>query len=176
MTSSPGSNRLTHLAEDGRARMVDVGGKAETQRVAIAEGVLRMAPATFEALRDGRTPKGDPLLVAQIAGVQAAKRTAELIPLCHPLPLTQVDVQVDADPSLPGVRVRATTRVHGRTGVEMEALTAVSVALLTAYDMLKAVDRNLRIDGIRLLGKEGGRTGSWRLDPDGAEIEEESDD
>jgi cyclic pyranopterin monophosphate synthase len=175
MTSSPGSNRLTHLAEDGRARMVDVGGKAETQRVAIAEGVLRISPATFEALREGRTPKGDPLLVAQIAGVQAAKRTADLIPLCHPLPLTQVDVQVDADASLPGVRVRATARVHGRTGVEMEALTAVSVALLTAYDMLKAVDRNLRIDGIRLLGKEGGRSGSWRLDAEGAGTEEESD-
>jgi cyclic pyranopterin monophosphate synthase len=165
-SSKPG--RLTHQAEDGRARMVDVSDKAETGRRAVAEGVLRMAPATFAALRAGRTPKGDPLLVAQIAGVQAAKRTADLIPLCHPLPLTQVDVRVEADESVPGVRVTATARVTGRTGVEMEALTAVTVALLTAYDMVKAIDRELLIDGVRLLSKEGGRSGSWELDPGAA--------
>ena len=141
--------------------MVDVGEKPETERIAVAEGVLRMARATFDAMRAGRTAKGDPLVVAQIAGIQAAKRTAELIPLCHPLSLTQVDVQLDADAKLPGVRVRATTRVRGRTGVEMEALTAVSVALLTAYDMLKALDREMSIEQVRLVGKEGGRSGSW---------------
>ena len=155
---------LTHLADDGRARMVDVGGKAETQRVSVAEGVLRMSAATLAALQAGRTPKGDPLVVAQIAGIQAAKRTADLIPLCHPVALTQVDVEVEADAAIPGVRVRATTRLRGRTGVEMEALTAVSVALLAAYDMLKAVDREMVIEGVRVLAKEGGRSGSWRAD------------
>jgi cyclic pyranopterin monophosphate synthase len=167
--------RLTHQAEDGRPRMVDVGDKSETGRVAVAEGVLRMAPATFSALRDGRTPKGDPLLVAQIAGIQAAKRTADLIPLCHPLPLTQIDVDVAADASVPGVRVTATARVRGRTGVEMEALTAVAVALLTAYDMVKALDRGLSIEGVRLLSKEGGRGGPWRLDPRAGRAPEEPD-
>jgi cyclic pyranopterin monophosphate synthase len=141
--------------------MVDVGDKAETERAAVASGVLRMAPATFDALRAGRTPKGDPLVVAQIAGIQAAKRTAELIPLCHPLALTQVDVVLEPDAALPGVRATATARLRGRTGVEMEALTAVSVALLTAYDMLKAVDREMVIDEVRLLRKQGGRSGTW---------------
>jgi cyclic pyranopterin monophosphate synthase len=164
MTTSAEPGRLTHQAEDGRARMVDVGDKAETERVAVAEGVLRMASATLDALVAGRTTKGDPLAVAQIAGIQAAKRTAELIPLCHPLALTQVDVEVAADAALPGVRVRATTRVRGRTGVEMEALTAVSVALLTAYDMVKSLDRGLTIEGVRLLSKEGGRSGAWRAE------------
>ena len=112
--------------------MVDVGGKPETARMAVAEGVLRVSPETIAVLRAGRTPKGDPLLVAQVAGIQAAKRTSDLIPLCHPLPLTQVDLLVEVDEGLPGVRAAATARVHGRTGVEMEALTAVSVALLTA--------------------------------------------
>ena len=153
---------LTHLAEDGRARMVDVGGKPETERTAVAEGALRMRPETLAALEAGRTPKGDPLAVAQIAGIQAAKRTADLIPLCHPLSLTQVDVEVKPDAAIPGVRVTATARLRGRTGVEMEALTAVSVALLTAYDMLKAVDREMVIEGVRVLAKEGGRSGSWR--------------
>jgi cyclic pyranopterin phosphate synthase len=157
--------RLTHLAEDGRARMVDVGGKAETERVAVAEGVLRMLPATLSALESGRTPKGDPLAVAQVAGIQAAKRTADLIPLCHPLALTQVDVELEPDAGIPGVRARATVRLRGRTGVEMEALMAVSVALLTAYDMLKAVDRDMMIEGVRVLMKEGGRSGSWRAGP-----------
>jgi cyclic pyranopterin phosphate synthase len=156
--------RLTHQAEDGRARMVDVGDKAGTDRVAVAEGVLRMRAETLDALEEGRTPKGDPLLVAQIAGIQAAKKTADLIPLCHPLMLSQVDVQLEADASIPGVRARAVARVHGRTGVEMEALTAVSVSLLTVYDMLKAVDRGMVMEDVRLLAKEGGRSGSWRAD------------
>jgi cyclic pyranopterin phosphate synthase len=140
--------------------MVDVGDKAVTSRVAEAEGVLIMARATLDALRSNRTPKGDPLVVAQIAGTMAAKRTAELIPLCHPLPLSQVDVRLEADESLPGVRVKATTRVEAKTGVEMEALTAVSVALLTLYDMLKAIDREMTIGGIRVTMKSGGKTGA----------------
>jgi cyclic pyranopterin monophosphate synthase len=159
MSSRP--EGLTHLAEDGRARMVDVGGKPETERVATAEGVLRMSAATHAALTEGRTPKGDPLLVAQVAGIQAAKRTSDLIPLCHPLALSQVDVELEADGALPGVRARATVRLRGRTGVEMEALTAVSVALLTTYDMLKALDRDMVIEGIRVVAKRGGRSGPW---------------
>jgi cyclic pyranopterin phosphate synthase len=155
---------LTHLTDDGRARMVDVGDKAETERVARAGGVLRMAGETLAVLRSGRSPKGDPLLVAQIAGIQAAKRTADLVPLCHPLALTQVDVQLEPDTDLPGIRAEATVRVRGRTGVEMEALTAVTVALLTAYDMLKAVDRTMVIENVRVLAKEGGRSGPWRAD------------
>lgn len=158
------SRRLTHQDAEGRARMVDVGGKAETRRVAVAEGHLRMAAGTLDALRANRVPKGDPLLVAQIAGIQAAKRTADLIPLCHPLPLTAVRVELEVDAELPGVRARATAEVFGRTGVEMEALTAVSVALLAAYDMLKAIDRGMRIEGIRLIEKSGGRSGDWRAD------------
>jgi cyclic pyranopterin monophosphate synthase len=159
------SGRLSHQADDGRARMVDVGEKAETERVAVAEGLLRMARPTFDAMRAGRTPKGDPLIVAQIAGVQGGKRTSDLIPLCHPLQLTQVDVELEADESLPGVRARGTARVRGRTGVEMEALTAVSIALLTAYDMLKAIDRSMSIEGIGVVSKAGGRSGSWSRDP-----------
>ncbi|MEX1182972.1 MAG: cyclic pyranopterin monophosphate synthase MoaC [Gemmatimonadota bacterium] len=159
--SSEAKARLTHQAEDGRARMVDVGAKAETDRIAVAEGSLRMERATFDAMVAGRTSKGDPLVVAQIAGIQAAKRTSDLIPLCHALPLTQIDVELEADASLPGIRVRATTRVKGRTGVEMEALTAVSVALLTAYDMLKALDREMVVEHVRVLSKAGGRSGSW---------------
>jgi cyclic pyranopterin phosphate synthase len=155
---------LTHQDPSGRPRMVDVGEKPETRRAAVAEGFVRMRPETLRALEDGRTPKGDPLTVAQIAGVQGAKRTADLIPLCHPLPLTSVDVELAPDPDLPGVRAVATARVTGRTGVEMEALTAVSVALLTVYDMLKAVDREMHIDGIRLLEKSGGHSGDWSAD------------
>lgn len=141
--------------------MVEVGEKDETRREAVAEGVIRMAPETVAALESGRLPKGDPLVVAQVAGIQAAKRTWELIPLCHPLPLSGVEVELEVDGALPGVRARARARVTGRTGVEMEALTAVSVALLTVYDMVKAVDRNMRIDGVRLLSKAGGRSGDW---------------
>ena len=152
---------LTHQDASGRARMVDVGSKAETARSAVATGRLRMQPETLAALREGRTPKGDPMIVAQIAGVQGAKRTSDLIPLCHGLPLTQADVILEMDESIPGVRATATAKVVARTGVEMEALTAVSVALLTLYDMLKAVDRGMQIEGIRLVRKEGGRSGVW---------------
>jgi cyclic pyranopterin phosphate synthase len=149
--------------------MVDVGDKAETERVAEAVGTLVTAPATVEALQRGQTPKGDPLVVAQIAGIQAAKRTAELIPLCHQLPLTRVDVHIDIDASLPGVRVRTLACVVGRTGVEMEALTAATVALLTMYDMLKAIDRTMRIEGVRLTRKSGGRSGDWAADRETSE-------
>lgn len=155
---------LTHLDEEGRPRMVDVGEKAVTRRTAVAEGRIVTSPATIRAIREGSTPKGDVLLVAQLAGITATKRTADLIPLCHPLPLTSVEVEVEADEEIPGVRVRATARVDGKTGVEMEALTAVSVALLTVYDMCKALDRGMRIEGVRLLRKEGGRSGTWEAD------------
>jgi cyclic pyranopterin phosphate synthase len=141
--------------------MVDVGGKPATRRVAVAEGRLRMSAEAFAALGSERLPKGDPLAVAEVAGILAAKRTADLIPLCHPLVLSSVRVRLEPDAGLPGVRAEASAETIGPTGVEMEALTAVTVALLTAYDMLKAVDRAMRIDGIRLLRKEGGRSGAW---------------
>ena len=157
-------SELTHQDEAGRPRMVDVGEKRESRRSAAAEGYIRMAPETLAALEEGRTPKGDPLQVAQLAGIQGAKKTSDLIPLCHPLPLTSVDVELAPDPELPGVRALARARVTGRTGVEMEALTAVSVALLTVYDMLKAVDRGMRIEGVRLLEKRGGASGDWSAD------------
>lgn len=157
---------FTHLDPEGRPRMVDVGEKAVTRRVAVAGGRIVTAPETVRAIREGATPKGNVLLVAQLAGITAAKRTAELIPLCHPLPLTSVEVEVEADEEIPGVRVRATARVDGKTGVEMEALTAVSVALLTVYDMCKALDRGMRIEGVRLLRKEGGRGGEWEAAPE----------
>lgn len=138
--------------------MVDVTGKAVTDRTAVAEGVLVTRRETLDVMRSGEGPKGDPTFTASLAGIQAAKRTAELIPLCHPLSLTSVDVDISVDESLPGLRARATVRVEGRTGVEMEALTAVTVALLTAYDMLKAVDRDMRIEYVRLVRKTGGRS------------------
>jgi len=141
--------------------MVDVGEKPETARVAEAVGELITAPQTIAILERGEAPKGDPLVVAQIAGIQAAKRTAELIPLCHQLPLTRVDVKLEIDPALPGIRARAEARITARTGVEMEALTAVTVALLTMYDMLKAVDRTMRIDNVRVTRKSGGRSGDF---------------
>ncbi len=159
MADSP----LTHLDEAGRPRMVDVGGKSVTHRTAVAEGTIRMQPGTLEAITSGTTTKGNVLLVAQLAGIMGAKRTAELIPLCHPLPLTSVEVELTPDPSIPGVRATATARVEARTGVEMEALTAVSVALLTVYDMCKAVDRTMTISEVRLLRKQGGRTGDWEF-------------
>jgi cyclic pyranopterin monophosphate synthase len=143
--------------------MVDVGEKPVTRRTAVAEGTIRMQPATLEAITGGTTAKGNVLLVAQLAGITGAKRTADLIPLCHPLPLTSVKVELEPDPSLPGIRAMATTRVDARTGVEMEALTAVSVALLTVYDMCKAIDRSMTIGEVRLLRKQGGRTGDWEL-------------
>jgi cyclic pyranopterin phosphate synthase len=154
---------FTHLDDQGRPRMVDVGGKETTARVAVAEGHIRTSAETLAAIVAGDTPKGNVLLVAQLAGIMAAKRTAELIPLCHPLPLTSVEVALSADESLPGIRVVATAKVEGKTGVEMEALTAVSGSLLTVYDMCKARDRGMEIGGIRLLRKEGGRSGTWTV-------------
>jgi cyclic pyranopterin phosphate synthase len=156
---------LTHFDDAGRPRMVDVTTKDVTARMAVAEGRIVMDAATLARIRDGRSPKGDPLLVAQVAGIMGGKRTADLIPLCHPLPGTSVEVTLEPDEALPGVVARAEARVAGRTGVEMEALTAVSVALLAIYDMVKAVDRGMRIEGVRLLHKEGGESGTWRADP-----------
>jgi len=153
---------LTHLDAQGRPRMVDVSEKATTTRFAVAEGSIRTAPQTLDKLLKGG-PKGDPLRVAELAGIQAAKQTGTLIPLCHVLPAVSVGVEVDADPSLPGLRARALARVQGSTGVEMEALTAVSVALLTLYDMGKAVDRGMVIQDIRLIEKAGGRSGQWKV-------------
>ncbi|MFZ5819745.1 MAG: cyclic pyranopterin monophosphate synthase MoaC [Chloroflexota bacterium] len=151
--------KLTHLDETGRARMVDVGGKPDTERVAAAKGEVHMRRETLELIRAGQMKKGDVLTVAQIAGVSASKRTSDLIPLCHPLPLTQVDVSLALDETLPGVRITAVARTVGKTGVEMEALTAVSVAALTVYDMAKAVEKTMRIQNIRLVEKRGGRSG-----------------
>lgn len=142
-------------------RMVDVGDKEVTQRVAVAEGALRMQAATLEAIVRGEAPKGDPLAVGRIAGIQAAKRTPDLIPLCHPLPLTAADVELWVDEELPGVRARASVRARARTGVEMEALTAVTTSLLTVYDMAKALDRGMRLEDVRVVRKEGGRSGAW---------------
>lgn len=153
---------LSHLGADGAPRIVDVSAKSETVRTATASGRIRMASATLEAIQAGTGPKGDVLAVARLAGLQAAKRTADLIPLCHPLVLDAVDVQCEPDPALPGVVVRATVRTTGRTGVEMEALTCVSAALLTVYDMAKALDREMILDAIALDEKTGGRNGPWR--------------
>ena len=159
-----GDEGLTHLDRTGAANMVDVGDKDVTERMAIAEGAVVMAPETLDAIRAGNAKKGDVIGTARIAGIMAAKRTHELIPLCHPLALSKVAVEIDALDDLPGLRVRATAKVSGRTGVEMEALTAVSVACLTIYDMAKAIDRGMAITGIRLLEKTGGRSGVWRAD------------
>ena len=154
--------KLSHLDESGRARMVDVGGKPETERTAVAEGAVRMSREAYEQVAAHAVTKGDVLAVAEVAGVMAAKRTGELIPLCHPLGLDQVTVEARLAPELPGVRVTATAKVTGRTGVEMEALTAVSVGCLTVYDMVKAVDREMVIEGVRLMSKTGGTRGDWR--------------
>ena len=155
-------NRLTHLDDKGEARMVDVTDKAATQRTARAEGFIAMAPATLALVEAGDAKKGDVLAVARIAGIMAAKRTHELIPLCHPLAITKVAVGLEPCREPVGIRVTAEVKVAGPTGVEMEALTAVSVACLTVYDMLKAADRGMRIDGVRLLEKTGGRSGAYR--------------
>jgi cyclic pyranopterin phosphate synthase len=154
--------KLSHLDESGRARMVDVGGKPESARTALAEGLVRMSREAFELLASHGVAKGDVLAVAEVAGVMGAKRTGELIPLCHPLGLELVTVEARLEPELPGVRITARTKVTGRTGVEMEALTAVSVACLTVYDMMKAVDREITIDQVKLLSKTGGTRGDWR--------------
>ena len=154
--------QLTHLDERGQATMVDVGEKAVTTRTAVAAGEVRMAPATLAAIRDGAAPKGDVLAAARIAGIQAAKRTPELIPLCHTLLLTKVAVEFTVDEAASRVAITATVRCNGQTGVEMEALTAVSVAALTIYDMAKALDKAMVIENIRLLEKAGGKSGDWR--------------
>lgn len=156
---------LTHLDSSGAARMVDVSEKASTAREAIAVGEVAMAAETLALIRSGNAKKGDVLGIARIAGIMAAKRTHELIPLCHPLMLTKVELEVEPDDALPGLRVTARVKTAGQTGVEMEALTAVSVACLTIYDMAKAADRGMRIGGIRLMEKAGGRSGHWRAEP-----------
>ena len=154
-------NELTHLDDEGRARMVDVGGKAETARTARAEGSITMSIDALDAIERHALAKGDAVAAARIAGIMAAKRTAELIPLCHPIALTDTGVDLEVDRSLPGIRVTAWASTRGRTGVEMEALTAVTVALLTIYDMAKALDRGMEISEVRLTEKRGGKSGDW---------------
>lgn len=153
------TEKLTHLDDQGRAHMVDVGAKPDTQRTAVAGGEIKMRLETFQLIQAGAMKKGDVLTTAQLAGVMAAKKTAELIPLCHPLALTFIDVRLQLDEALPGVRITAEARTSGKTGVEMEALTAVSVAALTVYDMAKAVEKTMQIQNIRLLEKHGGISG-----------------
>jgi cyclic pyranopterin phosphate synthase len=155
-------SRLTHLDESGRARMVDVSDKEATDRTAMAAGTLTCRPETLEQVRSGTIPKGSVIQTAELAGIMGAKRTAGLIPLCHPLPLTKVEVRVDMDDGLPGFRVSSEVRTNAVTGVEMEALTAVCVACLTLFDMLKAVDRTMVIGGIEVTSKSGGKSGDWR--------------
>jgi len=154
---------LTHIGAEGEARMVDVSAKDATSRIAVAEGRVRMAAATLAAIRAGDAKKGDVIGVARIAGIMAAKRTPELIPLCHPLLLTKITVDIVPDEALPGLAVRAEAGCAGRTGVEMEALTAVAVACLAVYDMAKAIDRGMTIEGVRLIEKTGGKSGDWRV-------------
>ena len=155
---------LTHFDAEGRAQMVDVSDKPVTHRIAKAAGQVVMTPATLALIAEGRAAKGDVLGVARLAGIMAAKKTAELIPLCHPLPVTKVTVDLVADAALPGVRIEATVKTSGQTGVEMEALTAVSVAALTVYDMVKAVEKAMRIEGIRLILKDGGKSGRYEAE------------
>jgi cyclic pyranopterin phosphate synthase len=154
--------KLTHLAKTGEARMVDVAGKAVTARIAVAEGRVVMAATTLDLVLAGNAKKGDVMGIARIAGIMAGKKTHELIPLCHPLPVSKIAVEITADRELPGLLVRASAHVVGQTGVEMEALTAVAVACLTIYDMVKAVERGMRIEGIRLIEKSGGKSGRYR--------------
>jgi len=153
------TTKLTHLDDSGRVHMVDVGDKPDTERLAIASGEVVMKQATLDLIRGGTIKKGDVLTVAQIAGIAAAKRTSELIPLCHPLPITHIDVALSLDDTLPGVLITASVKTTGKTGVEMEALTAVSVAALTVYDMAKAAEKSMKIQNIRLVKKHGGRSG-----------------
>lgn len=155
------SDQLTHLDEQGAARMVDVGAKPDSERLAVASGTVYMKRETMRLIREGAIKKGDVLTVARIAGIMAAKRTAELIPLCHPIPLTKIDVELELDEAESVVHIVATARTTGKTGVEMEALTAVSAAALTIYDMAKAVDRGMRLSDIRLLEKRGGQHGDY---------------
>jgi len=151
--------KLTHLDDSGQAKMVDVGAKPDTERVAVAMGEIHLRPETLALVRAGQVKKGDVLSVARLAGIMGAKRTAELIPLCHPIALTQVEVDLVLDENLPGVKITATARTVGKTGVEMEALTAVTTAALTVYDMIKAVEKTARIHNVRLIEKRGGRSG-----------------
>ena len=160
--SRPRKKTLTHVNPAGQARMVDVGAKLPTERYARAEGRIRMSATALQAIRSNAIKKGDVLGVARLAGIQAAKRTAELIPLCHPLPLTDIQVALTIDAAFTGVRVDASVRTFAQTGVEMEALTAASVALLTVYDMAKSVDKGMVIERVRLLEKTGGKSGAWR--------------
>ena len=160
-SSQPTADKLTHLDASGEARMVDVGGKGVTERVAVATGCVRMNAATLALIRQGNLKKGDVLSVARIAGIMAAKRTADLIPLCHPIPLDKVALEFEFDESCSAIHITATAKCHGPTGVEMEALAAVSVAALTIYDMAKAVDREMRLTDIRLLEKSGGSRGDY---------------
>lgn len=155
------SEKLTHLDEQGAAQMVDVGAKPDSERVAVAGGAVYMEPETLRLIRDGAMKKGDVLTIAKIAGIMAAKRTFELIPLCHPIPLTKIEVDLALDEAANAVRIQATARTIGKTGVEMEALTAVTTAALTIYDMAKAVDRGMRLGDIRLLEKHGGQHGDY---------------
>lgn len=159
--ADPPKTPLTHLDDEGRPRMVDVTGKDETLRSAEAVGRIVMRPETLQAILEARTPKGSVLQVAELAGLMAGKRTGELIPMCHILPGVSLEISLEADPELPGIQGRAVARFKGTTGVEMEALTALSLALLTVYDMVKAMDRGMRIEGVELMRKEGGRSGSW---------------
>jgi cyclic pyranopterin monophosphate synthase len=153
---------LSHLDETGQARMVDVSGKSATVREAVAQGLVRMSLATFQVIEQGNAPKGDVLGTARLAGIMAAKQTAQLIPLCHPLPLAKVEVDIVAKPDLPGYEIRATVKTKAETGVEMEALTAVSVAALTLYDMAKALEKSISIESIHLVSKLGGKSGEWQ--------------
>jgi len=156
--------QLSHIDPRGQARMVDVGAKAATERIAVAEGKVIMRRETLDLVVAGNAAKGDVLGTARLAGIMAAKRTHGLIPLCHPLPISKIEIEIDAEHSLPGFRVQATVKVTGQTGVEMEALTAVAIACLTIYDMVKAVERGMRIEGIRLLEKSGGKSGHYRAE------------
>lgn len=158
------SEKLTHVNAKGEAHMVDVGTKGETERIAIAHGSVKMAQETLNAIESGNAPKGDVLATARIAGIMAAKKTGELIPLCHPLMLTKIAVDIAADYELPGYHVTATVGLTGKTGVEMEALTAVSLTCLTIYDMAKALDKGMVISNICLLEKRGGKSGTWKRD------------
>ncbi len=153
---------LTHLDESGAANMVDVADKDHTTRIAIAESAVKMDPATLDLILSGNAKKGDVIGTARLAGIMAAKRTHDLIPLCHPLALTKVEISIEADDGLPGLRIEALAKVNGQTGVEMEALTAASVTALTVYDMAKAVDRGMEIGPTRLLEKSGGKSGTWK--------------
>ncbi|MEO1949226.1 cyclic pyranopterin monophosphate synthase MoaC [Thioclava sp.] len=155
---------LSHFDKDGQAHMVDVSDKEVTDRIAVAEGCVVMLPETLDYVLKGTAKKGDVLGIARIAGIMAAKKTSDLIPLCHPLPITKVTLDLEPDEALPGVRIRATVKTSGQTGVEMEALTAVSAAALTVYDMLKAVEKSMQIEGIRVVLKDGGKSGKYEAE------------